>query len=72
MCLIDFEKLLAEDGHDNCLENGVLDSSSEVPQDVVANDNGKVNHKRKRESQKNLNVNFSPFKDPALFVGHLS
>ncbi|KAI3849570.1 hypothetical protein MKW92_028189 [Papaver armeniacum] len=72
MCFIDFEKLLAQDGHDNCLANGVLDSSSEVSQDVAANGNGKVNHKRKRENQKNLNFNFSPFKDPALFVGHLS
>ncbi|KAI3951256.1 hypothetical protein MKW92_035487 [Papaver armeniacum] len=69
MCFIDFGKLLAQDDDEN---NGVLDSSSEVSQDVVANGNGKVNHKRKRESQENLNVNFSPFKDPALFVGHLS
>ncbi|KAI3904962.1 hypothetical protein MKW92_033049 [Papaver armeniacum] len=72
MCFIDFGKLLAQDDDDNCLANGVLNSSSEVSQDVVANGNVKVNHKRKREGQENLNVNFSPFKDPALFVGHLS
>ncbi|KAI3987746.1 hypothetical protein MKX01_028480, partial [Papaver californicum] len=38
----------------------------------VSNGNGKVNHKRKRDSQNNLSFNFSPFKHPALFVGHLS
>ncbi|KAI3938520.1 hypothetical protein MKX01_030813 [Papaver californicum] len=71
MCFIDIGKPVVQDD-DNCLANGVLDSSSEVSQDVVANGNGKVNHKRKRESQKNLSFNFSPFKHPALFVGHLS
>ncbi|KAI3865140.1 hypothetical protein MKX03_029227 [Papaver bracteatum] len=72
MCFIDFGKLLVQEDDDNCLANRKLDSSLEVSQDVADNGKGKVNHKRKRESQKNLNVNFSPFKDPALFVGHLS
>ncbi|KAI3974625.1 hypothetical protein MKX01_029615 [Papaver californicum] len=72
MCFIDFGKPVVQDDDDNSLANGLLDSSSEVSQDVVANGNGKANHKRKRESKKNFNFNFSPFKDPALFVGHLS
>ncbi|XP_026389623.1 WD repeat-containing protein PCN-like [Papaver somniferum] len=71
ICFIDFQKPVVQDDDDNCLANGVLDSSSEVSQDVAANGNGKVMHKRKRESQMK-NFNFSLFKDPALFVGHLS
>ncbi|KAI3873622.1 hypothetical protein MKW92_037814 [Papaver armeniacum] len=72
MCFIDFAKPVVQDDDDNSLVNGALDTSSEVSQDVVANSNGKMKNKRKRESKKNFNFNFSPFKDPALFVGHLS
>lgn len=72
MCLIDFE--MPVDGDDEDLPNG-LDSPSKKSSSSVKK--SKMKRKWKDSNQEpevngKKNFNFSAFKDPVLFVGHLS